>query len=146
MNAMIYWIGHLVGQTLDVAIYAMMAACFLPFVFTIIAKLSGGFRPADNANPRAFLAKTTGRAARANAAQANSFESLPMFLAATTVAMYCFVPQDVINSLAWLYVFIRIAYGVAYIINAAMLRSVLWFLSMACIAMLFVLSIRVQGG
>ncbi|MFA9486579.1 MULTISPECIES: hypothetical protein [unclassified Moraxella] len=26
--------------------------------------------------------------------------------------MYCFVPQNVINVLAWLYVFLRIGYGI----------------------------------
>lgn len=129
-------------DTTATAIYAMMTACCLPFVFAIVAKTLGGFRVQDNADPRQFLANTTGAAARANAAQANSFESLPMFLAAVILSMMFFVPQQVINNFAWLYVAIRIAYGVAYVLNLALFRSILWALSIACIMMLFYLCVR----
>ena len=60
----------------------------MPYVFTILAKVTGGFKPRDNQNPRDFLAKTTGLAARANAVQQNSFESLPLFIAAVLMAEY----------------------------------------------------------
>ncbi len=141
MNA-VYYLGMWLGDELAVTIYALMVACLMPFIWTVVAKITGGFKPRDNQNPRAFLANTTKMAARANAAQANSFESLPMFLAATLMAMYCFVPQVVVNGLVWLYVGIRLMYGLAYVFNLATLRSMLWFLSMACIMMLFGLSIK----
>ena len=60
---------------IDGIIYLILIACLLPYVFTILAKVTGGFKPRDNQNPRDFLAKTTGLAARANAVQQNSFES-----------------------------------------------------------------------
>lgn len=132
----------LLPDTLAVGIWAMMAACVLPFVWTIIAKMAGGYRFDDNQNPREFLAKLTGLPARANAAQANSFETLPMFLASVLVAMYCFVPQALINTLAWLYVLIRVGYGVAYLLNLATLRSILWGLSMVCVVFLFAYAVR----
>lgn len=132
------------GVTLVSTIWAMMAACFLPFVFTVVAKVVGGFKPADNKNPRAFLAKTNGKAARANAAQANSFETLPMFLAAVLLALYVFVPLPVINSVAWLYVLLRAGFGLAYLLDRSLLRSVLWALSMVCIFALFCYSLRVM--
>lgn len=132
----------LLPNTLSVGIWAMMVACLLPFVWTIIAKMAGGYRFDDNQNPREFLAKLTGLPARANAAQANSFETLPMFLASVLVAMYCFVPQALINTLAWLYVLIRVGYGVAYLLNLATLRSILWGLSMVCVGLLFVFALR----
>lgn len=141
MNA-VYYLGMWLGDELSVTIYALMVACLMPFIWTVVAKITGGFKPRDNQNPRAFLANTTKMAARANAAQANSFESLPMFLAATLMAMHCFVPQVVVNGLVWLYVGIRLMYGLAYVFNLATLRSMLWFLSMACIMMLFGLSIK----
>lgn len=122
---------------IGVAVQAMMVACLLPFMFAMLAKIAGGFRLGDNANPRAFLAKTTGMAARLNAAQANSFEGLPIFLAAVLVAMYCFVPQNVINVLAWLYVLLRIGYGMAYALDLSVLRSALWFLGLLCCLALF---------
>lgn len=122
---------------IGVAVQAMMVACLLPLVFAMLAKIVGGFRRADNTNPRAFLAQTTGMAARLNAAQANSFEGLPIFLAAVLVAMYCFVPQNVINVLSWLYVLLRIGYGMAYALDLSVLRSVLWFLGLLCCLVLF---------
>ncbi len=126
-----------------VAIYAMLIACFLPMVFAIIAKILGRFKSKDNADPRQFLEKLSGMPARANAVQQNGYESLPMFLSSVVVAMLFFVPQPVINQLAVLFVALRIAYGFAYLFNLALFRSILWGLSMACIVMLFVVSIRV---
>ena len=50
----------------------MMIASVLPLLFAILAKVLGGFGVADNSHPRDVVAKYTGRAARANAAQQNS--------------------------------------------------------------------------
>ncbi|WP_201573242.1 MULTISPECIES: MAPEG family protein [Psychrobacter] len=133
-----------IPDTAAAAIWAMVIASILPFVFAMLAKMFGNFQLADNAHPREALAKLTGKAARANAAQQNSFETLPVFLVAVLVAMLFFVPQSIINNLAWLYVFIRIGYGVAYIINLSIFRSILWALSMACCFMLFYLAIRMS--
>ena len=55
-------------QSISGIIYLILIACLLPYVFTIIAKKTAGFRAKDNQHPREFLAKTTGLAARANAA------------------------------------------------------------------------------
>lgn len=68
-------------------ITAMLVACLLPMVFAYVAKMLGGFNVKDNTNPREFLARQTGAAARANAAQQNSYESLPIFLAAVVTAL-----------------------------------------------------------
>jgi len=107
-----------------------------------LAKVLGGFGVADNSHPRDVVAKYTGRAARANAAQQNSYESLPIFLASVIVAMLFFVPQVVINYLAVVYVMLRVIYGIAYIVNLPTLRSIIWTLSMACCFMLFYLAIK----
>ncbi|MGO1250783.1 MAPEG family protein [Psychrobacter sp.] len=135
---------ELVSNTAASAIWAMMVASLLPLAMAMTAKLLGGFSLADNAHPRNFLQGTTGAAARANAAQQNSYETLPIFLAAVLTAMLFFVPQFIINVLAWLYVLIRVGYCVAYVINLATFRSILWVLSMACSGMLFYLAIRVS--
>lgn len=144
-----YWLSYqlsgLVGSELKSAIVAMVVACGLPFVWAMVAKVLGGFKAKDNQNPRAFLANLQGLPARANAIQANSFESLPMFLAGVLLAIYCFVPQPVINSIAWLYVLLRIGFGVCYLANWATLRSILWALSMACVMMLFWWAMRMVG-
>lgn len=125
-------------------IIAMVVACLLPMLFAYVAKYLGGFKGKDNNEPRAFLANLTGAAARANAAQQNSYEGLPIFLAAVLTALLFFVPVGVVAKLAWLYVVIRVMYGVAYVGNWATFRSVLWALSMACPLMLFYLAIRLS--
>lgn len=130
--------------SMSYAVMAMVVASLLPFVFALLAKVAGGFDfKRDNANPRAFLAQTKGMSARLNAVQANSFESLPIFLASVLVAMHCFVPQAVVNVLAWLYVLLRIIYGLAYAFNMATFRSLIWGLSMFCCLWLFYFAIRV---
>ena len=134
-----------IPDTIATAVWAMVVASLLPVVMAMTAKVFGGFGVADNAHPRDFLQQTTGASARANAAQQNSYETLPIFLAAVIAAMLLFVPQSIINILAWLYVIIRIGYCVAYITNLATFRSILWVLSMACPLMLFYLAIRISA-
>lgn len=133
-----------VPATNSSVVLAMMVASLLPLVFAILAKLFSGFKSKDNANPREFLGKQTGAAARANAAQQNSYETLPIFLAAVIVALLFFVPLSVVTQLAWLYVILRIIYGLAYIANWATFRSIIWSLSLACPLMLFYLAIRLS--
>lgn len=128
---------------IDGIIYLILIACLLPYVFTIIAKVSGGFKLADNQNPRDFLAKSTGLAARANAVQQNSFESLPLFIAAVLMAEYMVVSQHLIMMLGIAYIVLRIIYGICYLANISALRSIIWFLSMACPIILLLLIIRI---
>ncbi|WP_139853430.1 MAPEG family protein [Acinetobacter pullicarnis] len=123
-------------------IYLILIACLLPYAFTVIAKIAGGFRIKDNQNPRDFMAHTTGLAARAHAAQQNSFESLPLFIAAILMAEYMVVPQSVVILLGSAYLVLRVIYGICYLLNLATLRSVIWFLSMACPIFLLVMIIR----
>ena len=127
---------------IDGIIYLILIACLLPYVFTILAKVTGGFKPRDNQNPRDFLAKTTGLAARANAVQQNSFESLPLFIAAILMAEYMVVPQSIIMLLGIAYLALRLIYGICYLANIATLRSIIWFLSMACPIYLLILIIK----
>ena len=71
---------------MTIAYLCIIVACLLPVVCAGIAK-SGGYGRSrreggfDNAQPREWLAALTGWQARANAAQANSFEALPLFVA-----------------------------------------------------------------
>lgn len=135
----------MIPDTAAAAIWAMVVASLLPLAMAMAAKMLGGFRLRDNAHPRDFLQHTTGAAARANAAQQNSYETLPVFLVAVLVAMLFFVPQAIVNKLAWLYVIIRMGYCAAYLINLSISRSILWGLSIACTLMLFYLAIRISA-
>lgn len=108
----------------------------------MIAKKTAGFKAKDNQHPRDFLAKTTGLAARANAAQQNSFESLPLFIAAILMAEYMVISQTVIMTFGMAYIVLRILYGICYLANWATLRSIVWLLSLLCPILLLVLVIK----
>ncbi|MHA3104464.1 MAPEG family protein [Acinetobacter sp. ANC 3791] len=129
-------------QSISGIIYLILTACLLPYVFTFIAKIAGGYKLKDNQNPREFLAKTTGLAARANAVQQNSFESLPLFLASVLMAEYMVMNQSMIMTLGLAYIVLRVLYGICYLVNWATLRSIIWAFSMACPILLLVFTLR----
>ncbi|XID74853.1 MAPEG family protein [Alkanindiges sp. WGS2144] len=130
-------------SSFHLVIYIILTACLLPYVFTMIAKLAGGFKPRDNQNPREFLAQTTGLAARAHAVQQNSFESLPLFLTSVLIAEYLVTPAFLTFNLGVAYLILRLLYGLAYLANLATLRSMLWLLSMVCPVLLLLLAARI---
>lgn len=129
-------------QGISGIILIIIVACLLPYVFTLIAKSKGGFQAKDNRNPREFLARATGLSARANAVQQNSFESLPLFIAAILMAEYMVIPERFILTLGWAYIVFRVIYGICYLANLATLRSIIWFFSLLCPIFLFVITIK----
>ncbi|MEQ1367721.1 MAPEG family protein [Acinetobacter schindleri] len=129
-------------QSISGIIYLILAACLLPYVFTMIAKKAGGFKAKDNQNPRDFLEQSTGVAKRAHAVQQNSFESLPLFIAAVLMAEYLVMPQSLIMTFGIGYLIFRVLYGICYLANWATLRSIIWLLSMLCPIALLLLIIK----
>lgn len=129
-------------HSIQSVIYIILAACLLPYIFNFIAKMSGGFTVKDNQHPRAFLSSTTGFAARANAVQQNSFESLPLFIASVLMAEYLVLPAEITLKLGITYLVLRVLYGMAYLANWATLRSILWTFSIVCPVLLLLLAAR----
>ena len=119
----------------------ILVACLLPIVCAGIAKWGTFGRPRsqggyDNHDPRAWLARQQGHRARANAAQANSFEALPIFIAGVLVAQLAGVAPATVNALAVAFVVLRVLYIALYVADRAAVRSVVWMLAMAvCIAL-----------
>ena len=107
----------------------------LPYVAAGIAKK--GFEGYDNSMPRQWLAKQDGFRARANAAQANLFESLPLFFAAVIIAGIQKASQGTTDLLAVGFVVSRIAYLFCYIVNWPTTRSVVWLVGMVCVVSIF---------
>ncbi len=107
----------------------------LPYVAAGIAKK--GFEGYDNSMPRQWLAKQDGFRARANAAQANLFESLPLFFAAILIASIQKASQGTIDLLAIGFVVSRIAYLFCYIVNWPTTRSIVWLAGMVCVVAIF---------
>lgn len=121
---------------MPIAIVCILLAGLLPILSAGIAK--AGFKGYDNRNPREWLARQTGFRARANAAQANSFEALPLFIGAVLVAHQTQARQPLVDGLAVAFVVLRLVYIWAYVADRNLLRSTVWFLAVsACVALLF---------
>ena len=126
-----------------IAYWCVLVAAILPIVCAGIAKYGmfgksrrdGGY---DNNNPRAWLFRQTDWRARANAAQANTFEALPFFFAAVIIAHQLQARQALVDIFAFMFVVLRIAYIMMYVADMATTRSVLWISALAInVAILF---------
>lgn len=120
---------------MTIAYWCVLFMGLFPIVAAGIAKK--GFEGYDNGMPREWLAKQTGFRARANAAQANLFESLPLFFAAVIIASIANAPQERIDLLALGFVAARIAFLVCYVANWPTTRSFVWFIGLACVVAIF---------
>jgi uncharacterized MAPEG superfamily protein len=125
------------------AYWCVLVAALLPIVCAGIAKAGtfgkprsqGGF---DNDNPRAWLAGLSDWRARANAAQANSFEALPFFIGAVVIAHQLGAVQGRVDLLALVYIVLRLLYITFYVGSLSTLRSLAWAGALAVnIAILF---------
>lgn len=120
------------------ALFSLLICIALNLFCAAYAKKVGGFTLADNKNPRAFLAQTSGKAARANAAQQNGYEVFPAYAAAVLVAHL--TGQSTVFSMnlcAIVFVLSRIGFIWAYIENKSLLRSLCWGIGFLMIIALF---------
>ena len=128
---------------LTVAYWCVLVASLLPIVCAGLAKWGMFGTPRrqggdDNPHPLQWLAKQTDWRARANAAQANSFEALPFFIGAVIIAHQLGASQLRLDVLAFLFIVLRLLYIMMYVADLATVRSVLWTLALvANIAILF---------
>jgi uncharacterized MAPEG superfamily protein len=114
-----------------VAYWCVLVAALLPYACAYLAKSAGFGKPRrqggyDNHDPRAWLGKLTDWHARANAAQANSFEALPFFIGAVVIAHQLAAPQTIVDILAVLFVTLRIIYIAMYVAGLPTMRSAMW--------------------
>ena len=120
---------------MTIAFACVLLIGMLPYIAAGIAKK--GFEQYDNSMPRQWLAKQTGYRARANAAQANLFESLPLFFAAVIIAYIAHAPQGRVDLLAIGFVIARIAYLICYLANWPTARSIVWLAGLICVITIF---------
>jgi len=117
------------------AYWCVLIAALLPIGCAVMAKWGSFGKPLsqggyDNVNPRRWLAKQTDWRARANAAQANSFEALPFFVGAVIIAHQLGAYQFRLDLLAFVYVVLRMVYIMLYVAGMANLRSLVWALAL----------------
>jgi uncharacterized MAPEG superfamily protein len=114
-----------------VAYWCVLIAALLPLACAYLAKSQGFGKPRsqggyDNNAPRAWLAQQEGWKARADAAQANTFEALPFFFAAVIIAHQLGAPQTRVDILALLFITLRIIYVAMYVAGLPKTRSAIW--------------------
>ena len=129
-------------HSLNIIIMIILIACLLPYVFSLIARISSGYNSKIHGNPRDHVNNATGLAARANAVQKNSFEGLPLFLVSVLIADYLVVPDQIIIRLGIAYIIFRLIYGLCYLMAWNSLRSISWMLGMLCPIILLLICIR----
>ena len=129
---------------LTLAYWTVLVAALLPIACAGLAKWGMFSKPRreggyDNHNPRAWLAQQGDWRARANAAQANSFEALPFYIGAVVIAHQLGAFQTRLDLMAFLYVVLRLMYILFYLADMATLRSLVWTVALAVnIAILFI--------
>lgn len=119
-----------------VAYWCVLLAVLLPYACAWLAKSRGFGKPRsqggyDNNDPRGWLAHQQGWQARANAAQANSFEALPFFIGAVVIAHQLGAAQTRLDILAVVFVTLRIIYIFMYVAGLPTARSAIWALAFA---------------
>ena len=125
------------------AYWCVLIAALLPFVCAMLAKRGGfGKNPGsggyDNHNPRAWLDGQGPASARANAAQANSFEALPFFIGAVIIAHQLGASQTRVDVLAIVFIVLRVLFIGFYVGDKPTARSAVWALALlANVAILF---------
>ena len=123
---------------MNIAHLCVLVAGALPYVTVGGAKARPGY---DNAAPRAYLSGLEGWRARANWAHQNHFEAFAPFAAGVILAELAHANQARIDTLALIFVALRIAYTFIYIADVATVRSLIWAGGVACVAWLLLLSL-----
>lgn len=127
---------------MNIPVLCIAIAAVLPILCAGLAKMDG-FRERrfDNRNPREWLAKQTGRAARANAAQANSWEALAVFAPGVLAALFLGASMSLLTIVSVAWVALRLVYIGLYVGNQASLRSVVWAVALGLSLSTYVLNL-----
>ena len=124
---------------MNLAFITILIMAILPIICAGLAKFggNGGFDNEANSNPREFLSQLTGWRKRANAAQANSFEFLPIYTAGVLVATFNHANQSCISSICVSVLMLRLIYIYLYIKDKPTIRSIIWGIAFIMTASMF---------
>ncbi|MFN6972274.1 MAG: MAPEG family protein [Rheinheimera sp.] len=132
---------------MSMLLLALLVVAMLPYLAKApVAKAMHQLGGYDNHHPRAQQAKLTGLGQRATAAHYNSFEALQLFLAAL---LSCVIAQNydgMMQLLAWGFVACRVVYILLYLMDKALLRSIVWVLSVACVVTMMLRAVLTVSG
>ena len=116
---------------MQTALICVLIAGLMPYLWTTVAKVAGPRY--DNRNVRAWQARLEGLPQRAHAAHLNSFEAFPFFAAAVLAAIVAQADMQRVAMLSIAFVVARFVYGLVYLANIAVVRSLVWFVGLGCV-------------
>lgn len=120
------------------AIFGAFVLVYLPFLVVAYGRLYVGY---DMNAPRAMFDKLPPFAQRATWAHQNSFEAFMLFSAAALCAYVTGQDSQLAAISAIIFLVARLFYSVFYILNIALVRSLMFAVGSTCIALLFILSL-----
>ena len=124
---------------MQTALICVLIAGLMPYLWTTVAKVAGPRY--DNRNVRAWQARLEGLPWRAHAAHLNSFEAFPFFAAAVLAAIVAQADMQRVAMLSIAFVVARFVYGLVYLWDVAVVRSLVWFAGLACATALVILAV-----
>lgn len=125
------------------ALICVLIAYFIPYICTVLAKAGG--KGMNNHAPRLYLEKLSGWRQRANWAQINNFENFAPFAFAVLAGIALHTDVVMLDKLAIGFVTFRVLHLVCYLMDAASLRSLMWFGAQICVVWLYIMSINMAG-
>jgi len=122
--------------------WCLFVIVLMPYVIAPIVGVQRArqFGTVDNKNPRQQQAKLTGLGARAQAAENNAFEAMPVFASAVLVSHLAGAAPGTAATLALVFVAARVAHVACYLADLDKLRSLVFLVGVACCVGLFVIS------
>ena len=121
------------------ALICVLIAGLMPYLWTVVAKVAGPRY--DNRNVRDWQARLEGLPKRAHAAHLNSFEAFPFFAAAVLAAIVAHADMHRVAMLSIAFVIARVVYGLVYLADIAVVRSLVWFAGLGCVIAIFISAI-----
>jgi uncharacterized MAPEG superfamily protein len=125
---------------MQTALICVLIAGLMPYLWTAVAKATGPRY--DNRHVREWQAKLEGLPKRAHAAHLNSFEAFPFFAAAVLAAILTHADAQRVAKLSIAFVVVRLVYGLAYLLDIAAARSLVWFVGFAGIIAILATAIQ----
>ena len=119
------------------AYWCVLVAALLPIALVSFAKSGGG----DNHHPRDDVDRLSGAHRRAYAAHFNAYENFPFFAAAVIIAVTQGATPSAVNTLASVYLALRILHAALYIGDQATLRSLTFLAGFLVNIAIFVLPV-----
>ncbi|MGR5175339.1 MAPEG family protein [Vibrio parahaemolyticus] len=118
---------------MTVLILCLVVAALLPYIVKIPLAIAmhkdGGY---DNRYPREQQSRLGGFGARALASHQNAFESLLLFGIAIVLAIATGTTHESVQVFAVVHIVFRMLYHLLYLLNKSTLRSLSWFIAIAC--------------